>query len=89
MMNMRIVGLERMVMKKLNIYKFLYAVSAFMALGFVIHTVIDMCRYNSMLTSFPLYAFVIVHAIVYLVPSIIIFIAALIVKKKFKSKERE
>lgn len=74
-------------MKKLKIYKFLYAVSALMALGFVIHTIVDMCRYNSMLTSFPRYAFVIAHAVVYLVPSIIILIVALIVKKKFSNKE--
>ena len=74
-------------MKKQNIYKFLYAVSALLILGFAIHTIVDGCRYNSMLTSFPFYAFVLVHAIEYLVPSIIVFIVALIVKKKFASKK--
>ncbi len=74
-------------MKKVNIYRFLYAVSALLVLGFAIHTIVDGCRYSSMLTSFPFYAFVLVHVIEYLVPSIIVFIVALIVKKKFASKK--
>ena len=74
-------------MKKQNIYKFLYAISALLALGFAIHTIVDACRYDSMLTSFPFYAFVIGHAVVYLVPSLIVFVAALVVKKKFVNKE--
>ena len=75
------------VMKKLQIHKFLYAVSALLALGFVIHTIVDAFRYDSMLTSFPFYAFVLGHAVVYLVPSLVVFIAALIVKKKLANKE--
>ena len=75
-----------MVMKKLNIYKFLYALSALLALGFVIHTIVDAFRYDSMLTSFPFYAFVLGHAVVYLVPSLVVFIVALIVKNKFANK---
>ena len=78
-----------MVMKKLNVCKFLYAVSALLALGFVIHTIVDAIRYDSMLTSFPFYAFVLGHAVVYLVPSLVVFIAALIVKKKLANKENK
>ena len=74
-------------MKKQNIYKFLYAVSALLILGFAIHTIVDGFRYNSMLTSFPFYAFVLVRAIEYIVPRIIVFIVAIIVKKKFTNKE--
>ena len=74
-------------MKKLRMYRFLYAVSALMALGFVIHTIVDAFRYDSMLTSFPFYAFVLGHAVVYLVPSLVAFIVALIVKKKLANKE--
>ena len=73
-------------MKKLRMYRFLYAVSALMALGFVIHTIVDAFRYDSMLTSFPFYAFVLGHAVVYLVPSLVAFIVALIVKKKAANK---
>ena len=73
-------------MKKKNIYKFLYVISALLVLGFAIHTIFDACRYDSMLTSFPFYAFIIVHAVEYLLPSLIVFVAALIVKKKFANK---
>ena len=73
-------------MKKLRMYRFLYAVSALMALGFVIHTIVDAFRYDSMLTSFPFHAFVLGHAVVYLVPSLVAFIVALIVKKKAANK---
>ena len=73
-------------MKKKNIHKFLYVISALLVLGFAIHTIVDACRYDSMLTSFPFYAFIIVHAVEYLLPSLIVFIAALIVKKKFANK---
>lgn len=76
-------------MKKANIYKFLYAVSALLVLGFAIHAIVDACRYDSMLTSFPFYAFVLGHGIVYLVPSLIVFIAALFTKKKFAGKEKD
>ena len=65
----------------------MYAVSALLALGFAIHTIVDACRYDSRLTSFPFYAFVIGHAVVYLIPSLIVFVAALVVKKKFVNKE--
>ena len=73
-------------MKRKNIHKFLYVISALLVLGFAIHTIVDACRYDSMLTSFPFYAFIIVHAVEYLLPSLIVFIAALIVKKKFANK---
>ena len=73
--------------KKLKIYKCLYAVSALMALGFVIHTIVDAFRYDSMLTSFPFYAFVLGHAVTYLVPSLVVSVVALIVKKKLAIKE--
>ena len=69
-------------MKKKNIHKFIFIISALLILGFAIHTIVDAYRYDSMLTSFPFYAFVIVHAVEYLLPSLIVFIAALIVKKE-------
>ena len=73
-------------MKKSNIHKFLYVVAALLVLGFAIHTIVDACRYNSMLTSFPFYAFVIFHAIEYLVPSILVFLVGFLVKKKFSAR---
>ena len=74
-------------MKKENIYKLLYAVAALLVLGFAIHTIVDAVRYDSMLTSFPFYAFIIAHAVEYLVPALIICVAGLICKTKFAKKE--
>ena len=76
-------------MKKENIYKLLYAISALLVLGFAIHTIVDACRYDSMLTSFPFYAFIIAHAVEYLVPALIICVVGSICKKKFAKKEKE
>jgi len=76
-------------MKKLQIHKFLYAASMLLTLGFVIHTIVDAVKYDSMLTSFPFYAFLLVNTVTYLVPSLIVLIAALIVKKKLANKERK
>ena len=76
-------------MKKENIYKLLYAVAALLVLGFAIHTIVDAVRYDSMLTSFPFYAFIIAHAVEYLVPALIICVAGSICKKKFAKKEEE
>ena len=74
-------------MKKANIHKFLYLVSALFVVGFAVHTIVDACRYDSMMTSFPFYTFIIVPAIEYLIPSIIACVVALIVKKKFADKK--
>ena len=74
-------------MKKVNIHKFLFGISALLVLGFAIHTIVDACRYDSMLTSFPFYAFIIARAVEYLVPSLIVFLAALIVRKKLTNKK--
>ena len=73
-------------MKKENIYKFLYVVSALLILGFAIHTIVDACRYDSVLTSFPFYAFVISNAVIYLVPGVIVFVVGCIMKRKYANK---
>ena len=73
-------------MRKSNIHKFLYVISVLLVLGFAIHTIVDACRYDSMLTSFPFYAFIIAHAVEYLLPALIVFVAGLICKKKFSKK---
>ena len=74
-------------MKKNNIHKFLFGISILLVLGFTIHTIVDACRYDSMLTSFPFYAFIIVHAVEYLVLALIVFVAGLICKKKLVNKK--
>ena len=73
-------------MKKTNIHKFLFGISVLLVLGFIVHTIVDAVRYDSMLTSFPFYAFIIAHAVEYLVPALIVCVAGLICKKKFAKK---
>ena len=74
-------------MKKENVHKFLFGISALLVLGFAVHTVVDGIRYDSMLTSFPFYAIIIDNAVEYLVLTLNICVAALICKKKFAKKK--
>ncbi len=70
-------------MKKENIYKFLYAVSVFLVIGFAIRIGIDYFKYDNMSNSAPFYAFIIERVIEFIIPSIIVFSVAKIVKKKY------
>ena len=76
-------------MKKENIYKFLYIVAALLDVGFAISFGVDAYKYNTggYLGSAPLYAYALVDAVEYLLPSLAFFIAATICKKKFVKKE--
>ena len=70
-------------MKKENIYKFLYVVSMFLVIGFTIRLGVDYFKYDNMSNSAPFYAFIIERVIEFLIPSIIVFIVAKVVKKKY------
>ena len=76
-------------MNKENIYKFLYNVAALLVVGFAIAFGVDAYKYNTggYLGSAPLYAYALVDAVEYLLPSLAFFIAAIICKKKFVKKE--
>ncbi len=69
-------------MKKENIYKFLYAVSIFLIIGFAIRLGVDYFKYDSYNNSAPFYIFIIQRVVEFIIPSIIVFIAAKIAKKK-------
>ena len=75
-------------MKKENWHKFLFVISALLVVGFAIAFGVDAYKYNTggYLGSAPLYAYALVDAVEYLLPSIIIFVAAIICKKKFAKK---
>lgn len=75
-------------MKKENIYKFLYALSALLVVGFAIGSGVDIYKYNTCgyLGSAPLYVYILVNAIEYLLPSLAFFVAAIICKKRFAKK---
>ena len=76
-------------MKKENIYKFLYILAALLVVDFAIAFGVDTYKYNTggYLGSAPLYAYALVDAVEYLLPSLAFFIAAIICKKKFVKKE--
>lgn len=69
-------------MKKKNIYKLLYVVSLLLLLGFVIRLSVDYMKYDITMTSAPFYIFIIERTIEFILPSIIIFVIGLIIKKK-------
>lgn len=75
-------------MKKENIYKFLYILATLLVVGFAIAFGVDTYKYNTgvYLGSAPLYAYALVDAVEYLLPSLAFFIAGLICKKKFAKK---
>ena len=69
-------------MKKKSVYKILYAISALLVVVFAIVSVVDTYKYNTgaYLGSAPLYLYILVNAIVYLLPSLTFFVAAIICK---------
>ncbi len=70
-------------MKKENIYKFLYVVCIVLIIGFAFRLGADYLKYDNMNNSAPFYAFIIVRLLEFILPSIIVFIAAKIMKKKY------
>ena len=72
-------------MKKLNGAKICYGLSVLLFVGFIINTIIDYARYNSTLNSAPFYLQVIVSAICFIVPAIIVLVIGFVIKKKTKA----
>ena len=69
-------------MKKLNGAKVCYGLSVILFVGFIINTIIDYGRYNSTLNSAPFHIWVIVNAICFIVPAIILLIIGFVIQKK-------
>ena len=72
-------------MKKTNIYKFLYTLSAIFVLGFSVSFGFDAYNYNTYIGSTPLYAYAIIRAVEFILPSIIVLIVGIILKRKLKT----
>ena len=69
-------------MNKLKFSKICNLLSTILILIFLIKTIIDYINYSTILTSAPFYVFIIVNTIYFLIPSLIIFIIGIIIKKK-------
>lgn len=70
-------------MKKQNVCKFLYIISALLLLGFFIRLGVDYSSYK--FYSAPFYFYFIIRVIEFIVPSSIIFAIAKITEKRNKS----
>ena len=68
-------------MRKAILYKTLFIVSALLILGFAISFGVDAYNYNIFMGSAPLYAYAIVRAVEFIIPSFVAFVIALIIKK--------
>ena len=75
-------------MRKENIYKFLYAISIFLIIGFIIGISVDFIKYDEMNNSAPFYAFIIIRTIEFVAPSIICFGVGKVTKKKFIKEKK-
>lgn len=68
---------------KRYIYKVLYIISIIMIVFFMVMVGIDYFSYDLVNNSAPFYTFVLLRFIEFIVPSIIIFIIAEVIKKKY------
>lgn len=66
------------------LYKLFYVISILLMVGFCIRLGVDWFKYDATLNSAPFYAFIIIRAITFLVPSAITFVVAKILHKKSK-----
>ena len=70
-------------MKKENAHKICYLVSALFVIGFPLKIIKDWVTYNTTLISAPFYLWVIVDAILLLIPAGITFLIGWLLKKKY------
>ena len=69
-------------MKKENVYKLLYIISALLVLGFAVSFGINAYKYSGYKGSAPLYVYAIINAVEFFLPAIIFFTVASILKRK-------
>lgn len=68
--------------------KLLYGASVLMVIGFGIHLLIDYHKYSTTLNSAPFWIWIVVDALVWLLPALLALLAGLIVSKKLQNKEK-
>ncbi len=69
-------------MKKEIVCKVLYALSVLLLVGFLISLVSDYMQYNTYLNSAPFYIFVLVRAVEFILPGIMVFIVVMVMRRK-------
>lgn len=73
-------------MKKQKYVTFLYFVSIILVVGFLVSVCIDYFTYDSTYNSAPFYVFIIVRGMEFILPALLVWIVARILKKK-RNKE--
>lgn len=64
-----------------NICKYLYIVCIVLIFGFIVRLGIDYFKYDDINTSAPFYTFIIIRAIEFILPTIILFIVGKVMEK--------
>lgn len=75
--------------KNINLQKFLFFASILLAVGFVIRFAADVYLISVGHNSAPAWLFLIVRAIVFLVPAAICFVVSMVLKKKAETLEEK
>ena len=70
-------------------HKLLYGASLLMVLGFFIHVVVDYRQYVNSFTSAPFWVWILVDALLWLIPAAIAAIAGYVAKKRLTKKENK
>ena len=68
-------------------HKLLYGASALMVMGFCIHLLIDYHKYKVSFTSAPFWVWIVMDAMLWLIPAGISAVAGFVAKKKLMKKE--
>ena len=68
-------------MKKIDWKRICYVASLILVLVFVIRVILDYINYDAMVNSAPFSVFILVEAINFIVPALLLFIAGLIIGK--------
>lgn len=67
-------------MKKETMYKILFSISVLLLAAFVVKTIIDYITYSTTLNSAPFSVFVLVNAIEFILPSVVLAVIGLFIR---------
>lgn len=68
--------------------KLLNGAAVLMVIGFCIHVLVDYHTYCTTLNSAPFWVWILVDAMLWLIPALLAFLAGLIVTKMMRDKEK-
>ena len=74
-------------MNKPPAHKLLYGASVIMVLGFFCHLAVDWHQYHTTLNSAPFWLWIVVDALIWLLPAALAFLAGLIAKRRKENKK--